>query len=322
MKSKDIRIVFMGNPEFAVPSLEQMNKHFNIVGVVTGPDRKGGRGRKEIIESAVKKKAIELGIPFLQPEKLRDAEFIIALKAWNADLQVVVAFRMLPRIVWSMPPMGTINLHSSLLPAYRGAAPINWAIINGEAITGLTTFRLAHEIDTGDIIMSRKLDIGPDETAGHLHDRMMVAGAGLLVETVERILDGSAKPLPQDESKVSAAPKIFHDDAKIDPLKSVRQIHNFVRGMSPYPGAWYPFSDGKTIKIIKGVPLNYKTSFDPGVWVSDGKKFLALVVKDGFYKCIEVKLSGKRAMLVSELLNGMDLSGSEVQCDDIFSKAK
>lgn len=314
-----MRIVFMGNPDFAVPSLEVLYQHFDVVGVVTGPDRLGGRGRKELIESAVKRKALELKLPVLQPEKLRDPLFLESLSEWNPDIQVVVAFRMLPEVVWNMPPKGTINLHSSLLPAYRGAAPINWAIINGETTTGLTTFQLQKEIDTGDIYLQTKLPIGPDDSAGVMHDRMMYAGAELLVETLLQIQAGTIKAVPQPTGGITAAPKIFFEDAKVDPGQKVAAVHDFVRGMSPYPGAWYPFEE-KFIKILKGQPLNYKSTIEPGLWVTDKKGFLALSCLDGYYKCKEVQFAGKRIMTVKEFLNGLSLSGSEVKSDDVFSE--
>lgn len=315
--SKPMRIIFMGNPDFAVPSLEKVHERFGVVAVVTGPDRLGGRGRKEVIESSVKKAAYRLGIPVLQPEKFRDEAFLGKLKSYNADIQIVVAFRMLPEVVWDMPPQGTINLHASLLPAYRGAAPIQWAIINGEVKTGLTTFKLKHEIDTGDIMLSEELAIGPDDTAGDLHDRMSEAGGELICRTIDLIDQGKMVASPQSSAKVSLAPKIFFEDTKIDPDLSVKKVHDFVRGMSPYPGAWFEFGE-LTLKIIKGVPLSYKRSIENGQWISDRKSFLGLACRDGIYRCKSVQLSGKRVMEVTDFLNGYSRDFSHIECHDIF----
>src|SRR5689334_22941625 len=246
-----LRIVFMGTPEFAVASLEALVRAgFNIVGVVTAPDKPAGRGMK-MTESAVKKFAARKGITILQPEKLKDPVFLEELKALQADLQVVVAFRMLPEIVWNMPRLGTINLHGSLLPQYRGAAPINWAVINGDKETGVTTFKLKHEIDTGDILLQERMPIGDNETAGEVHDRMMELGAGVLVETVKGLSNGSLKETPQDNSGVLRhAPKIFTATCRIDWNKPGEDIYNLIRGLSPYPAAFTDFED-KTLKIFR-----------------------------------------------------------------------
>ena len=239
---KNTRIVFMGTPEFAVPSLEKIFRMqvMNIVAVITAPDKPSGRGM-QINESAVKKYALSKNLKILQPEKLKAPEFIEELKSLKADLQIVVAFRMLPEIVWNMPPMGTINLHASLLPQYRGAAPINWAIINGEKETGVTTFKLQHEIDTGNILLQKKIPIRPDETAGELHDEMMEAGASLLLQTIDELIKGSLKETPQPQQQnniLHHAPKIFTETCEINWEKSADDIYNLIRGLSPYPAAF------------------------------------------------------------------------------------
>ena len=242
MKKDDLRIVFMGTPEFAVESLKALvENQFNVVGVITAPDRPAGRGQK-LKQSAVKEYALSVDLPVLQPEKLKNPGFIDELKALKADLQIIVAFRMLPEIVWNMPPMGSLNLHGSLLPQYRGAAPINWAVINGDKKTGVSTFFLQHEIDTGNIIMQEELPIEADDTAGSVHDKMMVLGSEVVVNTVNAIIAGKVKPIPQDEmteeQPLKPAPKIFKDDCKIDWQQEAEPIRNKIRGLSPYPTAW------------------------------------------------------------------------------------
>jgi len=302
-----MRIVFMGTPDFAVASLaalQQAGKE--IVGVVTAPDKPAGRGQK-IQQSAVKRYAQAHQIPVLQPHKLRDPGFLEALRAWQADLQVVVAFRMLPEVVWDMPPHGTVNLHASLLPQYRGAAPINHAIINGETESGVTTFLLQHEIDTGHILFSEKLSIGPNETAGELHDRMMVVGADLLVKTVQAIDDGSVTPRPQDTLlegvDLRHAPKIFKADCEIDWAQPVAAVHNLVRGLSPYPTA-YTLLDGKTLKVFRATPEITQSPLVPGTYHSDGKTTLKYACLDGWLALDEVQLEGKKRMDVVGFLRG------------------
>ena len=302
-----MRIIFMGTPDFAVPSLKILLDHgYDIVGVVTAPDKPGGR--KGIIQSAVKQFAEANGLRVLQPVKLRDPEFIAELQSLRADLQVVVAFRMLPEVVWRMPRLGTLNLHGSLLPAYRGAAPINWAIINGEKETGVTTFFLQHEIDTGDIILQKKMDIGPDESAGEIHDRMMVLGAGVVLETVNAIDAGTVSTRPQPSSIATHAPKIFTETCQIDFNKPAAAVHNFVRGLSPYPGAWVKLPGG-VFKIYKGMPQPFAEGATPddrhpGEFVSDEKTWIKVRVPDGYYHLEEVQLEGKRRMTVRDVLNG------------------
>ena len=300
------RIVFMGTPEFAVASLDALRRAgFQIVGVVTAPDRPAGRGMKPG-ESAVKKYAVEHQIPLLQPEKLKSPEFLQALADWKADLQVVVAFRMLPEVVWSMPPMGTINLHGSLLPQYRGAAPINWAVINGETETGVTTFQLQHEIDTGNILLQRSFPIAADDTAGNVHDRMKEIGAELLVETVQGLFEQSLTPKPQSEVKAGElrhAPKIFTDTCRISFEDSAQRIHNLVRGLSPFPGAFTEL-EGKTLKIFKGRPLEASHSLVPGAIDTDRKTYFRFACSDGFYEVKEMQLEGKKRMQVEDFLRG------------------
>jgi methionyl-tRNA formyltransferase len=300
-----MRIVFMGTPEFAVPSLEILLDHgYDVPAVVTAPDKPGGR--LGVLESAVKRSATARGVPVLQPEKLKNPAFLAALRALGADLQVVVAFRMLPEAVWAMPPLGTLNLHASLLPKYRGAAPINWAIIRGERETGLTTFLLRHEIDTGDVLFQERLTIGPDETAGALHDRMMQAGAALVLRTVQAIERGEARPRPQSDAEASHAPKIFTETCRIDFARPAREVHNFIRGLSPYPGAW-TLLDGKTFKILRSATAEapgLSPPPPPGRFFSDGKNYLKISVQDGFVEVLELQLEGKRRMGVRDFLNG------------------
>lgn len=302
-----MRIVFMGTPDFAVASLSALvDAGFEIVAVVTAADKPAGRGQK-VSESAVKKYAIEKGLKVLQPVKLKDPEFITELQALKADLQVVVAFRMLPEMVWNMPPKGTINLHASLLPQYRGAAPINHAIINGETESGVTTFFLKHEIDTGDIIEARKVTIRETDTAGDLHDQLMVTGAELLVETVKAIEKGEYQEQAQSEAEnLKHAPKIFKDFCKIDWNQPLLKIYNLVRGLSPYPTAFTHIND-KTLKIFKAEMEIKEPGITPGGFLTDGKTFLKFAAKDGFLKLTDLQYEGKKRMTVEEFLRGMRL---------------
>jgi methionyl-tRNA formyltransferase len=324
---QSLRIVFMGTPEFAVASLEALVKaKCNIAGVVTAPDKPAGRGMK-VNESAVKKYAVRRKLKILQPDKLRNPEFLEELKSLNADMQIVVAFRMLPDTVWNMPPMGTINLHGSLLPQYRGAAPINWAIINGEKETGVTTFKLKHEIDTGDILLQERIEIGENETAGELHDRMKEIGAQLLVKTVEGIADGTLKETPQSsvvnpsagaqdessetDSRLTAhnsqllkhAPKIFTKTCQIDWNRSAEEIHNLIRGLSPYPGAFTELGD-KVLKVYRSKKEMILPTTRIGRWESDKKTFLKYACADGYIHVKEIQLEGKKRMLIEEFLRG------------------
>ncbi|SMC52246.1 methionyl-tRNA formyltransferase [Pedobacter nyackensis] len=302
-----MNIVFMGTPDFAVASLSALvEAGFNVVGVVTAADKPAGRGQK-LQESAVKQYAISKGLKVLQPLKLKDPVFIEELKALNADLHVVVAFRMLPEMVWNMPPKGTINLHGSLLPQYRGAAPINHAIINGEKESGVTTFFLKHEIDTGDIIFAEKVKIAADDTAGDLHDNLMNVGAGLLVKTVKAIEAGDYKEQPQIQSdELKHAPKIFKEHCLIDWNQPGSSIYNLIRGLSPYPTAFTKLND-KTLKVFKAEFEENEPGISPGAFLSDGKSYLKFAAKDGFIKVTDLQYEGKKRMKVEEFLRGMRL---------------
>ncbi len=311
MDAKALRIVFMGTPEFAVPSLRALvAEGYHVVAVVTSPDRPAGRGQ-QLRESDVKIAARELGLPILQPEKLRDEAFLEAMRSLNPDLGIVIAFRMLPEVVWSMPRLGTFNLHASLLPQYRGAAPINWAIINGEKETGVTTFLLNHEIDKGAIIGQLREPILPEDTIGTLYDRLMHKGTGLVLDTVERLAAGEVTPIEQqhlDESTLKPAPKIFKEDCRVDWSKCGTQIVDFVRGLSPYPAAWGELSKAD------GAPLTtklFRVSFRPekhneavGTIVTDHREVLEVACADGWVAIDELQLAGKRRMPVRELLLG------------------
>lgn len=308
MKPKqEIRIVFMGTPTFAVASLEALVQHgFNVVAVITAPDKPAGRGLL-LTESAVKKFAVANGIQVLQPTRLKDPEFITQLKDLQADLQVVVAFRMLPEIVWNMPPMGTINVHGSLLPQYRGAAPINWAVINGETTTGVTTFKLKHEIDTGDILMQQAFAIGENETAGEVHDRMMGIGAAVLVKTLEGLIAGTIDEKPQsileENVTIKHAPKLFTGTGAIDWSKPVATIYNLIRGLSPSPGAYTVLND-KLLKIYQAQKESSVVTEAAGTVLTDNKTYLKFAAADGYINLIEIQLEGKKRMLVTDFLRG------------------
>lgn len=313
---KDTRIVFMGTPEFAVASLDALVKAgAQMVSVVTAPDKPAGRGMK-LNESAVKKYATEHGLPVLQPEKLKDPAFLEALRSLRADLQVVVAFRMLPEVVWNMPPMGTINLHGSLLPQYRGAAPINWAVINGEKETGVTTFKLQHEIDTGHILLQDSFAIGEDDTAGDVHDYMKEVGAKLLVRTVEGLVAGTIEEKPQssiihrpspnnneDTAILKHAPKIFTETCKIDWHKTAFEIHNLIRGLSPYPGAFTYLQD-KMLKIYRSKKEIAPPTIPEGGADTNGKTYLKFACADGYIHVLDLQLEGKKRMTIEEFLRG------------------
>ena len=311
MTGKELRIVFMGTPEFAVPSLRALVREgYNVVGVVTTPDREAGRGLK-IHESDVKIAARELGLPVLQPERLRDEAFQWALREWRPDLGIVIAFRMLPESVWAMPRLGTFNLHASLLPQYRGAAPINRAIIDGETETGVTTFLLNHEIDKGAIIAQRREPILPEDNVGTLYDRLMNIGTELVLETVDRIAAGDYTPVVQehiDESTLRPAPKIFKDDCIINWSAGGRSIVNLVRGLSPYPAAWTRmYRDGAEC----GTAKIFAASFEPaggtgkaGRVVSDGRTYMKVRCADGYVAVESVQIAGKKRLGIRELLAG------------------
>ncbi|GAA4940721.1 methionyl-tRNA formyltransferase [Algibacter agarivorans] len=304
---KNLRIVFMGTPDFAVTVLKTLveNKH-NIVGVITAPDKPAGRGRK-LNESAVKQYAKTQGLNILQPTNLKNQDFLDKLKALNANLQIVVAFRMLPKVVWKMPKFGTFNLHASLLPNYRGAAPINWAIINGETKTGVSTFFIDEKIDTGDMILQEELAIEPDENAGSLHDKLMNLGSALVLKTVDLIQNGEVQTIPQKETKhIKTAYKLNKDNCKIDWNASIDHIYNMIRGLSPYPAAWCTLindSDTLDIKIYEAEKEFINHSEEVGSIIST-KKELKVAVTKGYIIIKEMKLPGKRAMDVKSLLNG------------------
>mgnify|MGYP003556487908 FL=1 len=312
MSKKELRIVYMGTPEFAVEPLKRLvEEDYNVVGVVTMPDKPAGRGQ-HVQESPVKKYALSEDIPVLQPEKLRDEDFLVQLKMLQADIQIVVAFRMLPEVVWNMPRLGTFNLHASLLPQYRGAAPINWAIINGEKETGVTTFFLKHEIDTGNIILQRSTPISDDDNVGTLYDRLMHMGAELVVETMERITMGDVSTMPQDDAvAVNPAPKIFKEDCKINWQKSAIELHNFVRGLSPYPAAFTEVKNDKgqvlSLKVLETEVIDQTVSEQPGTLISDGKKQLYFATEEGYLSIKRLQLAGKKAMTTEELLRGTKL---------------
>jgi len=320
-----LRIVFMGTPEFAVASLDALVKAgYNIVGVITAPDKPAGRGM-QLQQSAVKKYAVEHNLNVLQPEKLKNPEFLEVLKSLNADLQIVVAFRMLPEVVWNMPRMGSVNLHGSLLPQYRGAAPINWAVINGEKETGVTTFKLKHEIDTGDTLLQESFPIGENDTAGEVHDRMKEIGAQVLVKTVKGLADGSLKEKPQlaigneqlaiDNTRVSHspltthhsplrhAPKIFTETCKIDFTKTTEEVHNLIRGLSPFPGAFTELN-GKMLKIYRSEKETTPVIITPGFHETDAKTFLKFACADGYIHVKELQLEGKKKMNVEDFIRG------------------
>jgi len=307
------RIIFMGTPEFAVATLDALVRSGkNIIAVITAPDKPAGRGMK-LNMSAVKQYAQENKIPFLQPEKLKNPEFISQLKELKADLQVVVAFRMLPEMVWNMPAMGTINVHASLLPKYRGAAPINWAIINGEKISGVTTFKLTHEIDTGNILLQQQVNIGNEETAGELHDKLKITGAALAVRTVEGLINNnipeqSQKDLvSEQEIKATYAPKIFTESCKIDWNNTTEKIHNLIRGLSPFPGAFTELQ-GKLFKIYKGEKSVTAHEAAIGSVETDRKTFLRFACADGYVYAKDIQAEGKKRMTVEEFLRGFRVS--------------
>jgi len=307
---QQIRIIFMGTPDFALASLETLvNAGCIVAGVVTSPDKPAGRGLK-MYESPVKKYARQKGLIVLQPEKLKNEVFLHELKLLNADLQIVVAFRMLPEVVWEMPPMGTINLHASLLPQYRGAAPINWAIINGEKETGITTFKLKQEIDMGNILLQEKMEIGDEDNASDLHDRMKIRGANLLLRTVKGLADGSLEEISQSAMLMEkheihhlrSAPKIFTETCKIDWGKSVDENYNLIRGLSTYPGA-FTYLDGKLFKIFRCEKDKSSVTVSRP-YETDGKNYLKFRCADGYIAAKEIQLEGKKKLMIEEFLRG------------------
>ncbi len=313
---KNLRIVFMGTPEFAVATLGSLLMNgFNVIGVVTAPDKPSGRGRK-VSKSLVKEFSEFSSLPIMQPENLKDPEFISQLKKLNADIFVVVSFRMLPEVVWKIPAIGTINLHASLLPDYRGAAPINHAIINGETVTGVTTFFIDEKIDTGSILHREEVHIFPFENAGDLHNRLMKHGARLVIKTIADIAEENINPLPQAQflkpgESPKQAPKIHPKDCIIDWINDPVHIHNFIRGLAPYPCARSIFkNDSSTLsfKIFESQPESAKHMFIPGQIISDGKHFIRIACKDGFINIASLQLEGKNRMNTVEFLRGFKIS--------------
>ncbi len=304
----------MGTPDFAVESLKALVEGgYNVVGVITMPDKAVGKSHSVLSQSPVKEYALSCNLPLLQPEKLKDAEFLHVLKSWKADLQIVVAFRMLPEVVWSMPRLGTFNLHASLLPQYRGAAPINWAIMNGETETGATTFFLTHEIDTGKIIAQVKMPVSDTDNAGIIHDRLMTLGASLVAETVDNILNDSICPVAQEEAcrnekELKPAPKIFKETCLVDWNQDVKKIYDFIRGLSPYPAAWTELKteqgDLLQLKIFESEKRIGSHNYKPGTVISDGKNFVDVAVADGFIRLLDIQQAGKKRMSVVDFLRG------------------
>lgn len=316
MDKKSLRIVYMGTPEFAVEPLKRLVEGgYNVVGCITMPDKEAGRGH-HIQFSPVKEYALSQNIPLLQPEKLKDEQFLSDLRNWKADIQIVVAFRMLPEVVWNMPRLGTFNLHASLLPQYRGAAPINWAVVNGEKETGVTTFFLTHEIDTGKIIRQKKLVIGENDCVGDVHDRLMDMGADLVTETMDIILGGDVTTYEQkcfykDERELKPAPKIFKETCRINWNQDVKTIHNFVRGFSPYPAAWCNLIDpqGNTtiVKIFETEKIESNHNQAIGSFKFD-KKFIDIAVNDGYIRIKSLQIPGKKRLSTEEFLRGFKLT--------------
>lgn len=313
MEKKDLRIVYMGTPEFAVESLKRLVEGgYNVVGVITMPDKPMGRHGSVLQPSPVKAYAVSQGLKVLQPEKLKDEAFLEELRALRADLQIVVAFRMLPEAVWQMPRLGTFNLHASLLPQYRGAAPINWAVINGDTETGITTFFLKHEIDTGEIIDQVRVPIADTDNVGVVYDRLMMLGGDLVLKTVDAILAGNVKTIPQEmlssTEPLRPAPKIFKDTCRIDWTKGVKSVYDFIRGLSPYPAAWTelcePDSSPVTMKIYESSKEFVEHTFAPGTILTDKKTYFKVASTDGFVHLLSVQLAGKKRMNVTDFLRG------------------
>ena len=306
---KKLKIIFMGTPEFAVHSLDILYRaSYDIVAVITSPDRMGGRGRKTLIESDVKRYAKEKDLTILQPKNLKNPEFIEHLRSFEADLQIVVAFRMLPEVVWNMPPLGTYNLHGSLLPKYRGAAPIHWAVVNGEEMTGVTSFKLKHEIDTGSILLQRTMRIAQDETTGQVHDRMKYLAAQVVLESVQQIEAGNIELKEQDNSQVSHAPKLRLENTEFKPEDlTVDSALNFVRGLNPYPLSWFMLGD-KMMKVIEAERSTQSLANNDDKIISDNKTYIDLKCKDGYISLKEIKYEGKSRMKVAQFLNGFDIS--------------
>lgn len=312
MEKKDLKIVYMGTPEFAVESLKRLVEGgYNVVAVITMPDKPMGRHGSVLQPSPVKQYAVSQGLKVLQPEKLKDEAFIGELQSLHADLQIVVAFRMLPEVVWAMPRLGTFNLHASLLPQYRGAAPINWAVINGETETGITTFFLKHDIDTGEIIDQVRIPIADTDDVGVVYDKLMRLGGDLVLKTVDAILDGSVKTVPQESvplsGKLHPAPKIFKETCRIDWTQGTKRIYDFIRGLSPYPGAWTEFHVGETVstlKLFETQKIFADHALEPGAFVTDGKSYLHIATSDGYLNVLSLQLAGKKRMGIADFMKG------------------
>ena len=313
MEKKDLRIVYMGTPEFAVESLKRLVEGgYNVVGVITMPDKPVGRHGSVLQPSPVKQYALSQGLNILQPEKLKDETFVETLRALKADLQIVVAFRMLPEVVWNMPPMGTFNLHASLLPQYRGAAPINWAVINGDTETGITTFFLKHEIDTGEIIDQVRVPIADTDNVEVVYNRLMMLGGDLVLKTVDAILEGNIVTTPQDkladEADLRSAPKIFKETCRIDWNKGVKKVYDFIRGLSPYPAAWTELHQGDaapvTLKVYESAKIFEAHDLPVGSIVTDQKSYFRVAVPDGYVDILSLQLAGKKRMEVADFLRG------------------
>ena len=309
---KNLRIVYMGTPEFAVAPLKALlDKEYNVIAVITAPDKPAGRGKK-IQQSEVKKYALEKGLSVLQPSRLKDKDFLKELAKLNADLQIVVAFRMLPELVWNMPPLGTFNLHASLLPQYRGAAPIHRAIMNGETKTGITTFFLQHEIDTGNILLQEEVAITENMTTGELYDILMNKGANLVLKTVKEIEGNNIEGIPQKKiSNLKTAAKIFKEDCKIDWTKQLKDIHNHIRGLNPFPVAWTKLKE-KNLKIFMGEKEYVNHSYPLATIITDKKTFFKIAVLDGYYHIKELQLEGKKRMVIEDFLRGYHLDIEEI----------
>ena len=311
MNKEDLRIVFLGTPDFAVESLRRIHEGgYNIVGVVTMPDKPAGRGHK-LLHSPVKQYAVEHGLHLMQPPRLKADDFVEELRSLNANLFVVIAFRMLPEVVWSMPELGTFNLHASLLPKYRGAAPINWAVINGDTETGVTTFFLKHEIDTGDILRQERIEIRPEDNVGDVHDRLMMLGAELTLDTIEHIIAEDLRPIPQDEilqgAEPTPAPKIFKETCRIDWTRKAVEVHNLVRGLSPYPAAWTEIVDGEaepmSAKIFETAVVESGAEMHPGKITIDGNRLL-VDCADARIEILSLQAAGKKRMPAADFLRG------------------
>jgi len=320
MEKNDLRIVYMGTPEFAVESLRCLVEGgYNVVGVITMPDKPVGRHGSVLRPSPVKQYAVEHGLKVLQPERLKEDSFVEELRSLKADLQIVVAFRMLPEVVWNMPPMGTFNLHASLLPQYRGAAPINWAVMNGDTETGITTFFLKHEIDTGEIIQQVRVPIADEDNVGMVHDKLMNLGGKLVIETVDNILTGNVHPIPQEQllqemETLRPAPKIFKDTCRIDWGQPLKSVYDFIRGLSPYPAAWtelkQPDGTKNILKICEAEKLFTTHDMPVGTVHSDGKTYFRIAVEGGYLSLKELQLAGKKRLRVEEFLRGYKINSS------------